>query len=199
MADQRSAETEERTLQGEQAGAAQAPAGDAAPDHDVRAAEAQAAEAVEQDLEALQAKAAERDEYLALAQRTQADFENYRKRAAREVQAAQERGTAKVVKELLPALDNLERAIAAAEEQEGDDHHITAGIRLVHRELVDALARVGIEPISAQGETFDPNVHEAMVSQPVEGAESGTVVEVYEQGYQLNGVVIRPARVVVAA
>ena len=196
MADQRSAETEERELQAEQAGATEAPAGSA---EDAHAAEEAAAEAVEHDLEALKAKAAERDEYLALAQRTQADFENYRKRAAREVQAAQERGTAKVVKELLPALDNLERAIAAAEEQEGDDHHITAGIRLVHRELVDALARVGIEPISAQGETFDPNVHEAMVSQPVEGAESGTIVEVYQQGYQLNGMVIRPARVVVAA
>ncbi|MBX5443310.1 MAG: nucleotide exchange factor GrpE, partial [Solirubrobacteraceae bacterium] len=157
------------------------------------------AEAVEHDLEALQAKAAERDEYLALAQRTQADFENYRKRAARDVQAAQDRGAAKVVKELLPALDNLERAIAAAEEQEGDEHHLTAGIRLVHRELIDALGRLGIETISPKGEAFDPNVHEAMSSQPVEGAESGTVVEVYQQGYRLNGLVIRPARVAVAA
>jgi molecular chaperone GrpE len=197
MGDHRSADTEERELQAEQAGATEAPAGSA---EDAHAAEEAAAEAVEHDLEALKAKAAERDEYLALAQRTQADFENYRKRAARDVQAAQERGAAKVVKELLPALDNLERAIAAAEEQEGEgDHHLTAGIRLVHRELVDALARVGIETISPKGETFDPNVHEAMVSQPVEGAESGTIVEVYQQGYQLNGMVIRPARVVVAA
>jgi len=197
MGDHRSADTEERELQAEQAGATEAPAGSA---EDAHAAEEAAAEAVEHDLEALKAKAAERDEYLALAQRTQADFENYRKRAARDVQAAQERGAAKVVKELLPALDNLERAIAAAEEQEGEgDHHLTAGIRLVHRELVDALARVGIETISPKGETFDPNVHEAMVSQPVEGAESGTIVEVYQQGYRLNGMVIRPARVVVAA
>ncbi|HWV84179.1 MAG TPA: nucleotide exchange factor GrpE [Capillimicrobium sp.] len=196
MGDHRSADTEERKLQAEQAGA-EAPAGSA---EDAHAAEEAAAQAVEHDLEALQAKAAERDEYLALAQRTQADFENYRKRAARDVQAAQERGAAKVVKELLPALDNLERAIAAAEEQEGDgDHHLTAGIRLVHRELVEALGRVGIETISPKGEVFDPTVHEAMVSQPVEGAESGTVVEVYQQGYRLNGMVIRPARVVVAA
>ncbi len=203
MGDQRSADTEEREErthqpeEAERAGAEQAPAGEAegAP----AAAEAAAAEAVEHDLEALQAKAAERDEYLALAQRTQADFENYRKRAARDVQAAQDRGAAKVVKELLPALDNLERAIAAAEEQEGDEHHLTAGIRLVHRELIDALGRLGIETISPKGEAFDPNVHEAMSSQPVEGAESGTVVEVYQQGYRLNGLVIRPARVAVAA
>ncbi len=157
------------------------------------------AAAVEHDLEELQAKAAQRDEYLALAQRTQADFENFRKRAARDAQVAAERGTAKVVKELLPALDNLERAIAAAEDQEGDEHHLTAGIRLVQKELAGALERVGIEAFSPKGETFDPNHHEAMVSQPVEGAESGTVVEVYQQGYRLNGTVIRPARVVVAA
>ena len=160
---------------------------------------AAAADAVELDLEQLQAKAAERDEYLALAQRTQADFENFRKRAARDAQVALERGTTKVVKELLPALDNLERAIAAAEAEEDDDHHLTAGIRLVQKDLAAALERVGIEAFSPKGEPFDPNHHEAMVSQPVEGAESGTVVEVYQQGYRLNGTVIRPARVVVAA
>jgi molecular chaperone GrpE len=143
--------------------------------------------------------AAERDQYLALAQRTQADFENFRKRAARDAQVAAERGAAKVVKELLPALDNLERALAAAEAQEGDEHHLTAGIRLVQKDLASALERVGIEAFSPKGELFDPNHHEAMVSQPVEGAESGTVVEVYQQGYRLNGTVIRPARVVVAA
>jgi molecular chaperone GrpE len=157
------------------------------------------AEAVELDLEQLQAKAAERDEFLALAQRTQADFENFRKRAARDAQIAAERGAAKVVKELLPALDNLERALASAEAEEGDEHHLTAGIRLVQKDLLAALERVGIEAFSPQGEVFDPNHHEAMVSQPVPGAESGTVVEVYQQGYRLNGTVIRPARVVVAA
>jgi molecular chaperone GrpE len=154
---------------------------------------------IEFDLEQLQAKAAERDEFLALAQRTQADFENFRKRAARDAQIAAERGAAKVVKELLPALDNLERALASAEAEEGDEHHLTAGIRLVQKDLAAALERVGIEAFSPKGEVFDPNHHEAMVSQPVEGAESGTVVEVYQQGYRLNGTVIRPARVVVAA
>jgi molecular chaperone GrpE len=175
-----------------EAGATDAPA-------DAEVLEAAAVE-VEADLDALTAKAAQRDEYLALAQRTQADFENFRKRAARDAQVAAERGTTKVVKELLPALDNLERAIAAAEAQEADEeHHLTAGIRLVQRDLVAALERVGIETFSPKGERFDPNQHEAMVQQPVEGAESGTVVEVYQQGYRLNGSVIRPARVVVAA
>jgi molecular chaperone GrpE len=155
---------------------------------------------VEHDLDELQAKAAQRDEYLALAQRAQADFDNYRKRMAREVGAAEGRGMSKVVKELLPALDNLERAIAAAEAEEADaEHHLTKGIRLVQQELAGALERVGIEAFSPKGEAFDPNEHEAMVQQPVEGAESGTVVEVYQQGYRLNGMVIRPARVVVAA
>ena len=162
--------------------------------------EAPAAEAVQQDLDELQAKAAERDEFLALAQRTQADFENFRKRASREHGLAEQRGVARVVKELLPALDNLERALAAAESQpDGAEHHLSEGIRLVQAELVAAMARVGVEGYSPKGERFDPNVHEAMAQQPVEGAESGTIVEVYQSGYRAGETVIRPARVVVAA
>jgi molecular chaperone GrpE len=160
----------------------------------------EAAATVQQDLEELGAKAAQRDEYLALAQRTQADFENYRKRMTREVGLAESRGMGKVVRELLPALDNLERAIAAAEAEEADEeHHLTKGIRLVQSELASALDRVGIEAFSPKGEAFDPTEHEAMAQQPVEGAKPGTVVEVYQQGYRLSGTVIRPARVVVAA
>ncbi len=156
--------------------------------------------AVQQDLDELQAKAAERDEFLALAQRTQADFENYRKRASREQGLAEQRGVARVVKELLPALDNLERALAAAESQpNGAEHHLAEGIRLVQAELLAAMARVGVEGYSPKGEAFDPTVHEAMAQQPVEGAASGTVVEVYQQGYRIQGDVIRPARVIVAA
>jgi molecular chaperone GrpE len=149
---------------------------------------------VEGDLDELVATAAQRDEYLALAQRTQADFENYRKRVARESAAAQERGVAKLAKELLPALDNLDRALEAAEEQDP----LLEGVRLVRAELAAALARVGVESYDPAGEPFDPTHHEAMAQQPVEGAESGTVVEVYQPGYRLNGTVIRPARVVVA-
>ena len=153
------------------------------------------AEAVQQDLDELQTKAAQRDEFLSLAQRTQADFDNFRKRAAREQQVAERRGVSKVVRELLPALDNLERALAAT----SDDDQLAVGIRLVQAELASAMARVGIQNFSPKGEPFDPNVHEAMATQPVEGTEPGTVVDVYQAGYLLDGDVIRPAKVIVAA
>jgi len=133
--------------------------------------------------------------YLALAQRTQADFENFRKRMARENAAAIDRGVSKLAKELLPALDHLEHALKAAQGHED----VIKGFALVRDEIVRALERVGIQPFAPQGEAFDPTEHEAMASQPVEGAEAGTVVEVYQQGYRINGAVLRPARVVVAA
>ena len=136
----------------------------------------------------------EKAKYLALAQRTQADFENYRKRMARENAAAVDRGVAKVAKELLPALDHLEHALKAAA---GHDD-VVKGFEMVAGEIVTALGRAGIEAFSPLGEPFDPNEHEAMAAQPAEDAESGTVIEVYQQGYRLNGAVLRPARVVVA-
>jgi molecular chaperone GrpE len=158
-------------------------------------AEAEVQERVEKDLDELLAKAqAERDEYLALAQRTQADFLNYRKRMGREVSASEGRGIAKVVKEILPALDNLELAIAAV-----GDADVADGFKLVRNEFLAGLARLGIEPYSPQGERFDPAEHEAMSQQPVEGVEAGTVASVYQQGYRIDGTVLRPARVVVAA
>ena len=178
-------------------GAAGSPAGeepagdDDAPDE---------ATALEGDIAELQAKAAERDEYLALAQRAQADFENYRKRAAKDVAASEGRGVAKLARELLPALDNLALALSAAESGAETEHDrkLFEGIRLVESDLSGALARVGIEAYSPEGEAFDPEQHEAMAKQPVEGAASGTVAEVYQRGYRLNGSVLRPARVVVA-
>ena len=136
----------------------------------------------------------ERDKYLALAQRTQADFENYRKRMARENAAAGERGAAKLAKELLPALDHLEIALKAAE----GHPEVIKGFALVRDELLAALAKSGIQAFSPTGEPFDPNEHEAMAQQPSEDAESGTVLEVYQQGFRINGQILRPARVVVA-
>ena len=163
------------------------------------APEAVSSEAAAQEA-ALAAEARRADEFLALAQRTQADFENFRKRAAREHAAAEARGVARVVRELLPALDNLERALAAAEAPpDGGEHHLAEGIRLVQAELIAAMGRIGVEGYSPKGERFDPNVHEAMAQQPVDGAESGTIVEVFQSGYRLGDTVIRPARVVVAA
>ncbi len=153
------------------------------------------------DIEALTAKAGKADEYLALAQRTQADFENYRKRAARDAAVAQDRGVAKLAKELLPAVDNLDRALQAAETHgngQGDDT-LASGIKLVHADVIAALARVGIEGFSPEGEPFDPQHHEAIAQLPVEGASTGTIVEVYQRGYRLGETVLRPARVVVAA
>jgi molecular chaperone GrpE len=147
--------------------------------------------AVRSDLEEL---TRQRDDYLALAQRTQADLENYRKRMAREHAIAADRGMAKLAKELLPALDHLELALKAA----AGDEDVVKGFAMVHDELQAALGRVGIQTFSPQGEPFDPNEHEAMTMQPSEDAESGTVLEVYQTGYRINGAVLRPARVVVA-
>jgi molecular chaperone GrpE len=132
--------------------------------------------------------------------RAAADLDNVRKRARRDVAAAETRGIAKLARELLPALDNFERALAAAEAQpENRDHHLTDGIRLVQTELLAALARVGIEPDSPNGERFDPHRHEALAQRPVDGAEPGTIVEVYNAGYTYGDEVLRPAKVVVAA
>jgi len=154
------------------------------------------------DVDELVAVAAQRDDYLALAQRTQADFENYRKRVAKESAAAQQRGVVKLAKELLPALDNLDRALEEAggsSEPDDRDDSLLEGVRLVRSELHAALARVGIESFSPSGALFDPAEHEAMAQQPVAGAQSGTVVEVFQPGYKLGASIIRPARVLVAA
>jgi molecular chaperone GrpE len=157
-------------------------------DHEARLAD---------DLDELTAKAHKADQYLELAQRTRADFENYRKRAAREASAAQERGVAKLAKELLPAVDNLDRALEAVENS-SNGADLLAGIKLVHAEVLAALARVGVEPFDPEGEAFDPSCHEAVAQQPVRGAPAGTVAEVYQRGYRLGDTVIRPARVLVA-
>ena len=135
----------------------------------------------------------EPEDYLALAQRIQADFENYRKRAAREAAAAGERAKGGLVRELLPVVDNLERALASAEEGE---QHLAEGVRLVHSELIAVLERNGVEQFDPAGEKFDPAEHEAL-SVRDEG-EAGLVLDVVEKGYRTNGTILRPARVVVS-
>ncbi len=137
----------------------------------------------------------ERDEYLGLAQRTQADFENYRKRAAREASVAGERARSGLVRELLPVVDNLERALGSAEESE---QHLAAGVRLVHSELISVLERNGVQQFDPSGHRFDPGEHEALSMRSQEGAEPGVVLDVVEKGYRSNGTVLRPARVVVS-
>ena len=139
---------------------------------------------------------AKRDEYLELAQRTQADFENYRKRTAQQAAQAGERAKVGLLRELLPVVDNLERAEKAAADSEGPLHE---GVKLVLADLQGVLAREGVEAIEPVGEQFDPNVHEAISIAPQEGTESGVVVDVVEKGYRSRDTVIRPARVVVSA
>jgi molecular chaperone GrpE len=139
----------------------------------------------------------ERDEYLELARRTKADFENYRKRVSREASEAEARGRAGLARELLSVVDNLERALAAAEPRDnGAPSHIAEGVRLVYEELSGILANAGVESFEPTGEQFDPEQHEAMLTRP--GTE-GEVLEVFQKGYRLNGQVLRPARVVVGA
>src|SRR5215204_3535701 len=134
-----------------------------------------------------------RNEYLELAQRIQADFENYRKRAAREAAAASERAKSGLVRELLPIVDNLERALASAEDGE---QHLAEGVRLVHSELIAVLERNGIEQFNPAGDKFDPAEHEALSVR--NHGEPGLVLDVVEKGYRANGTVLRPARVVVS-
>ena len=137
----------------------------------------------------------ERDEHLNDLKRVAAEFENYRKRVLRDQESLVARAHERLVKELLPVLDDLERALAAAEEHE--EAKLEEGVRLVHRELAAALAREGLAEIETNGK-FDPHVHEALLSQPSE-AEEGAVLEVVQKGYRLGDRVLRPARVVVAA
>ncbi|MFL5892468.1 MAG: nucleotide exchange factor GrpE [Solirubrobacterales bacterium] len=183
---------------------------------------------VEHDLDALLADVKrERDEYLQLAQRARADFENYRKRAARETQDAERRGKASVARELLPALDNLERALKStgldpatgrpaadseptSEEQDAEAYDtpseevsaqeaLARGVALVYGELRSALERAGVETYDPAGEPFDPTTSEALATRSAgDGAESGRVIETLERGYRLDGHVLRPARVVVS-
>jgi molecular chaperone GrpE len=135
----------------------------------------------------------EPEDYLALAQRIQADFENYRKRAAREAAAAGERAKSGLVRELLPIVDNLERALASAEDGE---QHLAEGVRLVHSELIAVLERNGVEQFNPAGDKFDPSEHEALSVR--EDGEPGLVLDVVEKGYRSNGTILRPARVVVS-
>lgn len=190
--------SEERDTTTSQEGAEpEAPGMDPAPEQE---APAEAADDTEARAEDAAVEAPEEPDYRDLYLRAAAETDNVRKRMRRDVEAAQARGVARLARELLPSLDNLDRALASAEAQEGDaEHHLTKGIRLVQQELLGALTRVGIEPYSPEGEAFDPHQHEAVAQQPVDGAASGTIVQVYQQGYRYGDEVLRAAKVVVAA
>jgi molecular chaperone GrpE len=127
--------------------------------------------------------------------RLAADFENYKKRAAREREEYVRLANERLLKELLPVLDDLERALVAAEQHE--EAQLEDGVRLVHKALQSLLERNGVSEIAADGK-FDPHVHEALLTQPAEDKEQGDVVDVLQKGYKLGDRVVRPARVIVA-
>lgn len=157
------------------------------------------AEIVEEELDELSSAILERDEYKDLALRAKADFENYRKRADKRVAETRGVAVAGVIRELLPVIDNLDRAVeAAGAETEGDA--FAHGVRLVHADLHSVLDRLGLTQLDPTGEVFDPSFHEAISQAPAaEGVTAGTILEVVQKGFQLGDVVVRPARVVVAA
>jgi molecular chaperone GrpE len=198
--EERPAEAAEGQVEGDQpersspAGPADAKFTDTVDNASIDAEGADAA-GVDADLDALLADVQrERDEYLDLARRAKADFENYRKRAAKDADEAERRGKASLARQLPPVLDNLERALKAADE----DSELARGVALVRAELEETLKRAGVEAYDPRGERFDPTWHEALSTQPADGTESGIVVETLERGYRLDGQVLRPARVVVS-
>ncbi len=189
MSEERDTSVDEATAPGE----TPAPEGtDDTVDHAVDAAvEAEAVEAQVEETE---------PDFKDLYLRAAAETDNVRKRARRDVELASARGVARLARELLPSLDNLDRALAAAEAEETDtQHHLTKGIRLVQQELQTALTRVGIEQFTPVGESFDPHQHEAISQQPAEGVETGVITQVYQPGYRYKEEILRAAKVVVAA
>jgi molecular chaperone GrpE len=155
------------------------------------AAPAAAAPGADEEAEGPAPAPAPDEAYLRLA----ADFDNYRKRVAREQAALTARANERLLHELLPVLDDLERALEAAAEHE--EAKLEEGVRLVHQALVGLVERHGLSEIDTDG-GFDPHVHEALLSQPGEGAAEGSVLQVLQKGYRLGERVLRPARVIVA-
>ena len=149
--------------------------------------------APEQDpLAAAQAQA---EEYLNLAQRVQADFENYRRRTKATRAEAYEDGARDFIKQLLPVVDNLERAIA----QESADESLMTGVKLVYKQLTEALEKRGVQVIDRPGEKFDPNLENAVLQGGPDEGEPGTVCAVLQKGYKMGDQVIRHAMVKVVA
>lgn len=156
------------------------------------------AAAVLENTEELRNKAAERDKYYDLWLRERAEFENYQKRSQRD--QSQERRYAHVplAFDLLPVIDNLERAVAAAQ-QANEASPLVQGVALVQAQLLDLLRRHGITPLDAAGQPFDPNLHEAVMQQPTVDVPPHTVLQVLERGFRVHDRVLRPAKVIVSA
>ncbi len=139
----------------------------------------------------------QRDEYYDLLLRKTAEFDNYRKRTERERQSASEAASAALIKELLPLVDDLERALKADAGAEGVEAY-RRGVQLIHRQLLDTLKKRGVQPIDALGADFDPNYHQAVAYEPEPGRREGEVTEEFSRGYVLGDRLLRPAMVKVA-
>ncbi len=150
-------------------------------------AEAQVAEAP--DL------SAQRDDLLARLQRLSADYLNYQKRAGREIDEARRFANTELVKDFLAVLDDMERAL----EHAAEDDPLTEGMQLVHDKAMEILGRYGLEPVVAEGKPFDPQRHEAVMAEPSEAHETSTVLRELQRGYEFKGRVLRPAKVVVSS
>jgi molecular chaperone GrpE len=162
---------------------------------------AEIAEDQESDIEALQANLEKEIEqsqsHLEAALRAQAEMENLRKRTTRDVENAHKYALDKFVSELLPIIDSLELSMSASESAENIDH-LREGMDLTLKMFNTAMEKFGVKSIEPQGEKFNPEQHEAVSMQEIEGSESGTVVTVMQKGYELNGRLVRPAMVIVA-
>jgi len=145
----------------------------------------------------VQQRERERDQYLDQLQRARADFDNYQKRNQRELQQERRYSLSPLALEMLPVLDNLERALAAAN-QAGNKDPLVQGVSMVHTQLLDALRRHGITRMEAAKQPFDPNLHQAVMQQPDDQAPANTVLQVLQPGYAIHDRVLRPASVIVA-
>lgn len=191
--------TEEPATPDESADAPDGPAGPSGTDataDDPLAVEVDRLAALQAQIDAL---TQERSILLDQRLRTQAEFENYRRRVDRERAETYARSRAEVVLELLPVIDNFERALASLEHSGSDAKSLRQGIELIHRQLNDALAKFGLEPVEAVGHAFDPNVHEAVSAEPSAEHEENTVIAEFERGYKLGEKLLRPAKVKVAS
>jgi molecular chaperone GrpE len=157
-----------------------------------------AAKIVRDDLAGLRSRAEERDKFLSLLQRTQADFENYQKRNQREREQERRYWHGALASDLLPVIDNLDRAMTAAK-QANESGPLVQGVGLVQTQLLDMLKRHGITPIDALGKPFDPNLHQAVMQQPSADYPPNTVTQVLQQGFMIHDRVLRPASVMVSA
>src|SRR5262249_2457306 len=131
--------------------------------------------------------------------RRQAEFENYRKRIERERSETYQRARAEVLIEFLPVVDNLERALSSLENSQGDAEALRHGVELIHRQFREAMSKFGLEPVESVGKAFDPNVHEAVTTEPSDKHEENTIIEEFQRGYKMGDKLLRPAKVKVAS